>query len=158
MSVGGESIDRRDSFFAYHHEFVCSAPYLAGRKFTSSFRVAEKHVTTRRTQGQTLETILQSAIDAVGGAEALLGVSQWTIESTGAVYVQFESDNPGEITKACDLLQQTYAADLVNDKLSIASMLQPAFEIFQFFPVTEFSRIIDGRNDPNRCHVTQNGT
>ncbi|MBX2800098.1 MAG: MBL fold metallo-hydrolase [Myxococcales bacterium] len=87
---------------------------------------------------------LEQAVAAIGGEEALNGLSRLRIEASGNRRIDFEGLEPTELVDASSYTS-TYTYDLDTDALRVDMTRTPLFEAFQFFPPEVYSVVIEGR-------------
>lgn len=87
--------------------------------------------------------VLQRAVQAVGGSNALTALERFEITATGANRIGYETEQPGDLIET-STYARTYTFDLDGEKLRVDTNRQPLFEAFQFLPPQSFTRVLDG--------------
>ena len=88
-------------------------------------------------------TAVEQVVEALGGAEALEGLDLLRIEASGNRRIDYEGLNPTEIVDVA-AYSSVYWHDLGNDALRVDTSRTPLFEAFQFFPVEDYSVVLNG--------------
>ena len=91
-------------------------------------------------RGQDLDTVLGALETTIGNVSDL---STLSVQGSGQVWVNFEAETPEEVTKASEF-DFDYSFDLDKDFIRIDLDFTPFFEVFQFFPGTNNTRIVQG--------------
>ncbi len=86
---------------------------------------------------------LEQAVEAIGGTDALAGLSMLRIEAAGTRWIDYEGMEPSEIHDA-GTYTNTYLLDLAADALRVDVTRMPLFEAFQFFPPETYSVVVNG--------------